>query len=322
MRQIEQLLLITTIALASAQQCYAFKKVFRVRPGMPDLVTEVKEMVTSSLEELSNIRMWVTGPIDFIARKCLPVALKNGDFATAKRLWGIVKFCDFYIPSNFYPRLLHKILIKAKDNREYYECVKLLIKIQGDGGLYKRSQSGEYPLDIAFRRKLSRIAVLLIQKTSRANKPYFNERGHSYHLLHYATEYRFFDVITYLVEQYGGRWYRGVDIPDEYGWTALHYAGARGDYSTFKLLFFLGCKPDIKNHDGKTALELWPSGCKKDEYNQLTNLINTCRSVSHCKTEDRYYMGKNLEKTAQKCAPGFNKKSYNDIKIYFKGDLQ
>lgn len=259
-----------------------------------------------------------------VGKKLMPQALKKGNFGLAKLFFSLIDPTQLPIKGWREPLLdgnllMHQILRKAVDNKRYYQCIKLFQeKVDPhccfDGPFYRKDIQGKYPIDIAFEKKLSKIAIFLINLDQ--YNCWFNKRNDDYMLLHYAVEYGLFEVITYLMKDFGSQRGRpgcltNAQSQDSYGWTALHYASAKGDYNMFNFLLTLGCKADIKNDDGKTALELWPENYQKYYYKRLVDRVRMYTKVSHCSTEDRYLYLKNLETSAKKDPKP-------DIKIIFK----
>lgn len=259
-----------------------------------------------------------------VGGKLLPHALKTGNIVLVKWLFSLIDPTRLPIKKLREPLrdgniLMHQILRKAVDNENYYQCIELLQKKIDphccfDGHFYRKDVQGEYPLDIAFKKKLSRIAIFLINLDQ--SNCCFNKRNDDYTLLHYATESRLFKVITYLMKDFGSQWghpgyLTDAQSQDSYGWTALHYASAKGDYDMFNFLLTLGCKADIKNDDGKTALELWPENYRKDLYKGLFDRVHMRKRAPNCSSEDRYLYLKKLETFAKKGTK-------SDIKIHFK----
>lgn len=357
-KQLKQLLLIIAIALASAQQCYAFKKVFRVRPGMEDGAETIAAMAglpfliaavplpvvwnydfstTLALEPykkicfyavkhnnilLLKVALGALNAMPFIDRDRARIFVNEAD-SRGQTLLGYAANKGFVALTTYLTSrsdidpfnednceyLLHQVLRHAEDNRDYRRIVTAIVDKQlrwvkrKHIDLYKKDADGKIPLEVAMSRKLNTIVIALAPYYSRWDLA----NGASY--LHYAAFYGLITVIDRAM---------GVLSPqDKNGWTMLHYAAANGKFNTCAYLIFHGADHAIKNNNDKTALELWPQS-EKTGYAILQEIIKTRRYAPHCTSFDRYYMGKNLEQTAQKCARGFNKKPDNDIKICFE----
>ena len=73
------------------------------------------------------------------------------------------------------------------------------------------------------------------------------------HLLHYAARANDLDVIRKMVQRGAN-----VNVTDRHGWTPLHWGAAstRGSAQAIKLLLKSGCDKDMKDEEGRTALDL------------------------------------------------------------------
>jgi ankyrin repeat protein len=125
-----------------------------------------------------------------------------------------------------------------------------------DGSLddvYKFLKDGVDPLsldstglsafDLAIHEGHTLITEILVAEAEfpKDTKPYISIAAKNGH----------FNMVVWLI-----KWGAPIDLPDEYGWTALHYASQKEDKQIISLLLCMGANPEIKTPDHKAIHEL------------------------------------------------------------------